>query len=62
MKKLKKRFATWLLKDSNLPFGVCYNNLLNSQLTLDIKLIGSVKINDVELPEGMELVIRKIKL
>ena len=62
MKKLKKRFATWLLKDSDLTFEVCYNNLKDSQLTIDINLIGSISFEDAELPEGMEVVIRKIKL
>ncbi len=59
MKKLKKRFATWLLKDSDLTFKVCYNNLKDSQLTIDINLIGSISFEDVELPEGMEVVIRR---
>ncbi len=59
MKKLKKLFVKWLLKDQKLGFEVINNNLSNSEIKLEVTTLGNIVFNGIDLPEGMEIVIRK---
>lgn len=61
MKKLKLKFIKWLLKEYPVGFSVCHNTLTNSKLDIPISTSSNIIVNSVDLQDGMEVIIRKIK-
>lgn len=61
-KKLRARILKWLLKDTQLGFSVSHCSMTRCKdISISSQIIthGNVVINGVDLPEYMEVVIRR---
>lgn len=62
IKKQKEKFVEWLLKDITLGYSITNNTMTNSSIessSIFIKTVGNIQLNKVDLPDGLEIVIRK---
>ena len=62
IKKQKEKFVEWLLKDITLGYSITNNTMTNSRIehsSIFIKTVGNIQLNEVDLPDGLEIVIRK---
>ena len=62
LEKQKEKFVEWLLKDITLGYSITNNTMTNSSIessSIFIKTVGNIQLNEVYLPDGLEIVIRK---
>ena len=62
LEKQKQKFVEWLLKDITLGYSITNNTMTNSSIdksSIFIKTVGNIQLNEVDLPDGLEIVIRK---
>ena len=62
IKKQKEKFVEWLLKDITLGYSITNNTMTDSKIESScvfIKTVGNIQLNEVDLPDGLEIVIRK---
>ena len=62
LEKQKQKFVEWLLKDITLGYSITNNTMTDSRIEsscIFIKTVGNIQLNEVDLPDGLEIVIRK---
>lgn len=65
IKKQKEKLVTWLLKEIDLGFTIDSNELNDCSITnssINLNTVGNIVIDKVNLPEDVEIIIRKKKI
>ena len=63
-KKQKEKLVAWLLKGINLGFTIDSNELNNCSFknsSINLNTVGNIVIDKANLPEDVEVIIRKKK-
>lgn len=64
IKKQKEKLVAWLLKEIHLGFTIDSNELNNCSITnssINLTTVGNIVLDKVNLPEDVEIIIRKKK-
>lgn len=64
IKKQKEKLVAWLLKEIHLGFTIDSNELNNCSFTnssINLTTVGNIVFDKVNLPEDVEIIIRKKK-
>lgn len=62
MKKLKQKLVAWLLNGIDLGFVINSNELNNctvTNLSINLNTVGNIVLDKVNLPDDVEIIIRK---
>jgi hypothetical protein len=65
LEKIRIKLQTWLLQDLYVGYTI-ENNTIGDNCTLEhnsinLRVTGQVHLKNMELPEGFEVVIRKVE-
>ena len=61
-KKQKEKFVECLLKNITIRYSITNNTMTDSRIEsscIFIKTVGNIQLNEVDLPDGLEIIIRK---